>query len=938
MPHAMLRETLLPANRALVTRPERLFLYATNNDVSSFSTKNSADARDVWLGPDPVLICHGPVISARLGAMAVPTVDVLELFAFVRPGEICQPTPRGLAAALNLGEPASAEAEAKALIDASISLMHELARTAAGVDADPIAGIAWSMARAGWPWGPAVLTALGREDGGPAAGGMALRIWQNLPEWQAEPPPPPPRHDPVQPDEAERRLAQMLGQSAESRPPQVAYAKATATAFQVRTTPGEPAMVVAEAGTGVGKTMGYLASASLWAERNGAPVWISTYTRNLQHQIDRELDRLPATRREQTRRVVVRKGRENYLCLLSFEELVAAGLDPTNAIAAGLMARWASVTRDGDLTGRDFPGWLVELLGPARTLGLADRRGECIHSACAHYTRCYIERSIRRARRADIVVANHALAMIQAALGGLDDGRLPSRYVFDEGHHLFDAADSAFSAHLSGQEMAELRRWLIGGGRGGRARGLRRRLEDALGDDPTANAALDAVEAAARSLCGDGWLQRATADNQPESDLPTLDLGTARSAPEAFLALVRRQVRARARGLDGPHDLETDTSHPVDGLTEAAAGLDRLLARLERPLATLADRLRQRLNDEAEELDSATRARIDAQARGIDWRGRATIGTWRSMLADLGGGGSPDTVDWFTVDRGGPRGRESDIGYHRHWIDPMVPFATSMASHAHGVVVTSASLTDGTGDESADWLAADQTSGARHFTGDVHRVALASPYDYPSRTRVMVITDVRKDDLAQVAAAYRVLFKAAGGGALGLFTAISRLRGVHARLAGPMEAAGLPLLAQHVDAMGVATLVDIFRAEENACLLGTDAVRDGVDVPGRSLRLIVFDRVPWPRPSILHRARRDAFGGRAYDDRLVRLRLKQAFGRLVRRSQDCGVFVMLDPMMPSRLAGAFPDGVEIQRIGLADAARQTHQFLTERAAPTTDAG
>ena len=55
--------------------------------------------------------------------------------------------------------------------------------------------------------------------------------------------------------------------------------------------------------------------------------------------------------------------------------------------------------------------------------------------------------------------------------------------------------------------------------------------------------------------------------------------------------------------------------------------------------------------------------------------------------------------------------------------------------------------------------------------------------------------------------------------------------------------------------MDAATLVDIFRAEEDSCLLGTDAVRDGVDVPGRSLRLIVFDRVPWPRPAILHRER-----------------------------------------------------------------------------------
>jgi ATP-dependent DNA helicase DinG len=99
-------------------------------------------------------------------------------------------------------------------------------------------------------------------------------------------------------------------------------------------------------------------------------------------------------------------------------------------------------------------------------------------------------------------------------------------------------------------------------------------------------------------------------------------------------------------------------------------------------------------------------------------------------------------------------------------------------------------------------------------------------------------------------------------------------------------------------------------------------------VPGRSLRLIVFDRVPWPRPDIAHRARRQRFGGAAYDDMLTRLRLKQAFGRLVRRADDRGVFVLLDRMMPSRLLGAFPPEVAVERTGLAHAVAATRDFLT----------
>ena len=168
---------------------------------------------------------------------------------------------------------------------------------------------------------------------------------------------------------------------------------------------------------------------------------------------------------------------------------------------------------------------------------------------------------------------------------------------------------------------------------------------------------------------------------------------------------------------------------------------------------------------------------------------------------------------------------------------------------------------------------------------------------------------------------------AAGGGVIGLFTAIARLRAVHERLVGAEELREFMLLAQHTDPLDTGTLVDIFRSEENACLLGTDAVRDGIDVPGRSLRMIIYDRVPWPRPSILHKARKAAWSEGNYDDMLVRLKLKQAYGRLVRRADDHGVFVMLDRALPSRLLGAFPEGIQIQRLGLAETISQAREFL-----------
>ncbi len=191
-----------------------------------------------------------------------------------------------------------------------------------------------------------------------------------------------------------------------------------------------------------------------------------------------------------------------------------------------------------------------------------------------------------------------------------------------------------------------------------------------------------------------------------------------------------------------------------------------------------------------------------------------------------------------------------------------------------------------------------------------------SPFDYAAQAEVLIVNDIGRNDIAALAGAYARLIEAAEGGTLGLFTAIQRLRAVHSRIADRLARAGLPLLAQHVDPIDTGTLVDIFRDDPHASLLGTDALRDGVDVPGESLRLVVMERVPWPRPTVLHAARRLANGGSAYDDRVVRARLAQAFGRLIRRQGDKGLFVILSSALPSRLLSAFPPEVAISRLPL----------------------
>ncbi|MGI4731864.1 MAG: ATP-dependent DNA helicase [Janthinobacterium lividum] len=858
----------------------------------------------------PVILLNAPLIGQRLGHPDLSGLDLLELFAFVHPARFAVPTPAGLARAVDLSPPETDADVAEFLAEAAAALL-----AVPGGDWPEREG-AWasaaSLARLRWPWAPLVAAALSR----PVESERSL--FARLPEWEEQAPRPAPRVVPMEPAEAEARLATLTGDGAEERPGQRAYAAAATAAFAPRSVRDAPNMVLAEAGTGIGKTLGYLAPASLWAAKSGGPVWVSTYTKALQRQLSRETHRLFPDPAERRHRVVTRKGRENYLCLLNLEDALQGGFAGRAAVLAQLVARWAAYTVDGDMVGGDLPGWLTTLFRRNGPAALTDRRGECVYAGCPHYRRCFIERAARASAEADIVIANHALVMVNAARGRELTTR-PTRYVFDEGHHLFDAADAMFGVALSGAETIELRRWLLGPeatGRG-RRRGLAARLSDVASyDDAGGRAVADAVDAA-RALASDGWLGR-IGDGEPFGPIETL------------LAAARGLTYARSEQPgDAGYGLETELAEPTPELIEAAAPAAHALDALLRPLVALGRRLEAVLAEAPDWMDTAARARIEGAIASVGWRAE-TVAGWLALLARVGGPADADFVDWLAVDR--IEGREIDIGLHRRWLDPTRPFAEVVLKPAHGVLVTSATLTGG-----GDWETAEARVGAPHLARAPGRFEAPSPFDYAAQAEVLIVTDVKRGDASALANAYARLIVAAGGGTLGLFTAIRRLRAVHARIADRLAREGLPLHAQHVDPIDTGTLVDIFRDDPAASLLGTDALRDGVDVPGVSLRQVVLEGVPWPKPSVLHAARRLAGGGSAYDDRIVRARLAQAFGRLIRRADDRGTFVLLTAAMPSRLLAAFPAGVPIARVTLDEAVIRVAARLPTRAAIGHDA-
>jgi ATP-dependent DNA helicase DinG len=768
----------------------------------------------------PYLLAHTNLTFNRLGRThregRTSHYDVLDLFAFVRPARPIAPSIGALARALGHDVPRDLADQAAFLRVAAEQLLDE-AELWPERERKQAARIVAAMGQARWAWAPLLLTRLDHD--GKMLVSPGLDVWRGLPEWDEFAPQGQPGSQPIEEQEARQQLKAIVGKDAEIRASQSDYAALAAQAFRPRVHEGDPIVVLAEAGTGLGKTAGYLAPATLWAERNQGQVWISTYTKNLQRQIAQELTRVYPDEAERAEKVTVRKGRENYLCLLNFEEATTRlpVLVERETVALGLVARWITATKHGDLQGGDFPAWAWPFPGLAASL--TDRHGECIYAACPHYRRCFLERVVRKTRVSRIVVANHALTMVEAAratalLDADPEARPagPTRYVFDEGHHIFDAADSFFAVHITGWEGAEMRRWLRGAeGRGARrSRGLIERLTPVLENDPEELERVQEVAQLALALPGDGWLSRVG------NDAP-------RGTMERFLAAARTQVRARADDVAGPYGLECEVQPATADVREAAQALAHDLKALISPLLQIAAALRRMLTEDADELASPHRMRAEAALRGIQRRAQLELPNWIEALQGIGETALSGFVDWLGIERSD--GHDTDIGFYRHRIDPTVPFASEVLEPAHGAFITSATLRDRppadeqTGTE--DWRAAEIRTGAAHLVVPPVRASFASPFDYGRQTRVIVVRDLNRD-AELLATAYRELFLASGGGALGLFTSIRSLKSTYRAIAEPLATHGLPLYAQHVDGLDTGSLVDLFREDEDSCLLGTD--------------------------------------------------------------------------------------------------------------------
>lgn len=656
-------------------------------------------------------------------------------------------------------------------------------------------------------------------------------------------------------------------------------------------------VLLAEAPTGVGKSLAYLLPAILAVRGTEKRVVVATCTKSLQDQLfERDLPAMlealgisiPCARL---------KGKQNYLCPRSLDVADSESAEEREVLE--LVRRWAAEEETGDLD--RFPAGDAEAYRRIRGRVATDPVA-CSGPVCRRGRECFWVRARRRAGEARLLVVNHALL----ALSGEAEGLLPEFEVLivDEAHRLEGVLLAQLERTVSRNRFEE----------GLRLLGTRRSLAARGGAGPAGG-----LLARVRGFMLPLFEDRSRETLREEVDRLADRVPRVRDEAEAFFAAVeprgeRHEIYGARERYRSARELLGADLQPLEALLGECNAFARGLTRLSDAVGSLASG-----NRGGQSFEEELQAELDHGAM-----------LWAALASDLDRLADPSDRDWVYWRTGAARQvghAAGGRGIELHGAPVTVgPHARRLVlGRARAAILTSATLSaDGTFGFTAERLGLGEDQGMPYEVA-----TYPTPFPLARQMRAFVFApggvDRGGDDPAQLAALIAAL-AGSGRNQLVLFTAHERLRRVRERLRGRLGADRV-LLAQEWD--GPAGRVsEQFRAHRGAVLLGVQSLWEGVDFPGEALEILVVAKLPFSVPDDpMVEARGERLRERGLDpfrDDAVPeavLRFRQGIGRLIRRADDRGVLVVCDPRLATAsYRRAFREALAVEPEIVPDAA------------------
>ncbi len=680
-------------------------------------------------------------------------------------------------------------------------------------------------------------------------------------------------------------FAEMVGRGRDRREPQVRFARLAGEALRA----GRFAVV--EAGTGTGKSLGYLVPAALHARLNGKPVVVSTYTKVLQSQlIEKDIAFLSEFIPGLTAAVL--KGRGNYLSIARLrDELVDAleedRLSRARAWTLGTFASLAITSPTGDLEAAwaalegldaylDARGEPFTIRDSVRASAEGGRPERLPGGRLDFY-----EAAKENAKSADLVILNHSLFLMQAVMAGEHLPDLMSSFVVcDEAHNIEDAATSVLKQELSESVLRRLMRAVHDRARRSGLLATARKAGLGADDEAVKTAAVALVDA------------NNHVDNLSTRLRAFVEASTVLSREERSRYGASVELRPSAiRGPGGP------------AVRESAMALLEALARLRPALDEVAKKVAAKAAEGGAGARRASRTARLARNLAHDLFEAENILRWFWTFAEA-------TTYVRVVALEPEREGRAPWSLEGLPIDVSALLHESLWSRLEAGVFCSATLSTH-GDGFGFFL---RRSGlARVGEERIAAEVLPHVFDYHSNALLMLPSHLpmprdqalKKEFPEAVASELLRFIPYFRGRTLGLFTARSRMRMVHETIAEPLRDKGYPVLCQGDGAL--AKLRAEFEEREEVSLFGVRSLWEGIDIPGRSLSFVFMSKMPFPSlGDPLGSARLAAVergGGNGFYDYFLPKTIftfKQGFGRLLRAKDDRGSVILLD----KRLRGA----------------------------------